>query len=145
MITPKLGQGGIRMRRSLVILFVAALVAAAASAAILAATPGNPQNGLGTAADVNATGCTDCHTKAGGVDNSLAAVVKKSAPKHVSVKEDINNCYMCHAKRADMGKIMHAGHLSEGNSFISVYGGSCTHCHKVDPKTGMVSVKGVKK
>ena len=70
------------MRRSLVILFVAALVAAAASAAILAATPGNPQNGLGTAADVNATGCTDCHTKAGGVDNSLAAVVKKSAPKH---------------------------------------------------------------
>ena len=133
------------MRRSLVILFVAAIVAAAASAAILAATPGNPQNGLGTAADVNATGCTDCHTKAGGVDNSLAAVVKKSAPKHVSVKEDINNCYMCHAKRADMGKIMHAGHLSEGNSFISVYGGPARTAIRWIPRRGMVSVKGVKK
>lgn len=88
---------------------------------------------------------TLCHNKSGGVDNSLAAAVKKSAPKHVAVKEDINNCYICHANRADMGKIMHRGHLTEGNSFISAYGGSCTHCHKVDPKAGTVSVKGVKK
>jgi len=121
------------------------MVTAAVSVAILAAAPGNPQNGLGTAADVSPNGCTDCHTKSGGVDNSLAAAVKKSASKHVAVKEDINNCYICHAKRADMGKIMHQGHLGEGSSFISIYGGSCTHCHKVDPKTGMVSVKGVKK
>jgi hypothetical protein len=133
------------MRRSLVILLVAAIVAVAASVAILAAAPGNPQNGVGRTADVNPNGCTDCHNKSGGVDNSLAAVVKKSAPKHVAVKEDINNCYICHAKRADMGKIMHRSHLAEGNSFISTYGGSCTHCHRVDPKTGTVSVKGVKK
>ena len=133
------------MRRSLVILLVTAIVAVAASVAILAAAPGNPQNGVGTTADVNSNGCTDCHNKSGGVDNSLAAVVKKSAPKHVAVKEDINNCYICHAKRADMGKIMHQGHLAQGNSFIGTYGGSCTHCHRVDPKTGMVSVKGVKK
>lgn len=133
------------MRRSLVVLCVAAMMAVAASMAILAAAPGNPQSGVGAAADVNPNGCTNCHTRTDGADNSLAVMVKRSAPKHPAVKEDINNCYICHAKRADMGKIMHEGHLAEGNSFISAYGGSCTHCHRVDPKTGVVSVKGVKK
>ncbi len=133
------------MKKSLVVLGVAVIVAAAACVAALAGAPGNPQNGVGAVADINPNGCTDCHAKAGGVDNSLAAMVKKVAPKHPSVKEDINNCYICHAKRGDMGKIMHSGHLASGNGFVETYGGSCTHCHKVDPKTGAVGVKGIKK
>ncbi len=133
------------MKKSLVILCMAAVVAIAASMAILGAAPANPQNGVGATADVNPKGCTDCHVKGGDGDSGLGATIKKAFPKHPSVKEDINNCYICHAKRGDMGKLMHRGHLGEGNDFVKTYGGSCTHCHKVDPKGGMVSVKGVKK
>ncbi len=132
------------MRKSLVIICVAVVVAIAASIAILGATPGNPQNGVGVTADVNPMGCTDCHVKTGDEDSSLKATMKKYFPKHSSVKEDINNCYLCHGKRGDLGKFMHRGHLAEGNDFVKTYGGSCTHCHKVDAKTGEVGLKGRK-
>ncbi|MEA4882263.1 MAG: hypothetical protein VB144_01160 [Clostridia bacterium] len=133
------------MRKSLALIGVVAILAvAAASIAVFAA---EPMPGLGSAADVNPNGCVDCHKKtADGKDYSLPAEIKnlKKHPKASdSMLSTLKGCYTCHAKRADLGGLMHAAHLTgKDNSFIKAYDGSCTHCHSVNAATGAISIKG---
>jgi hypothetical protein len=61
--------------------------------------------------------------------------------------DEFKDGYTCHAKRADMGKIMHESHYKQPqqgteNAFVRVYGGYCTSCHKVDKSTGGITPKG---
>ncbi|PIQ23311.1 hypothetical protein COW36_08185 [bacterium (Candidatus Blackallbacteria) CG17_big_fil_post_rev_8_21_14_2_50_48_46] len=65
------------------------------------------------------------------------------------IKTIPNDCLMCHSTQTstpqrvpEFRKMIHAIHLVGGkdNHFISNYGGTCTHCHKLDPKTGAWSI-----
>jgi hypothetical protein len=56
-----------------------------------------------------------------------------------SIPEDCNKCHGKSMKTAlPMGQIMHITHLTGGkdNKFITMFGGECSHCHKLDQKTG---------
>lgn len=52
------------------------------------------------------------------------------------------SCIDCHKRRRreapEMGRLMHLTHLVGGadNTFLTEYGGQCTHCHKLDAETG---------
>lgn len=56
------------------------------------------------------------------------------------------SCISCHTRRADsapdMSRLMHLVHLQGGaeNPFLTVFGGECTHCHKLDVRLGVWSV-----
>jgi mono/diheme cytochrome c family protein len=54
-------------------------------------------------------------------------------------------CMTCHAADSKtvppLGRIMHLYHLSgDANPYLSVFGGECTPCHKLDAKTGRWSM-----
>ena len=56
------------------------------------------------------------------------------------------NCVSCHGSGAPeglrLGPMLHLIHLvgEEENHFISLFGGSCRHCHKFDSSTGQWSM-----
>ena len=56
-----------------------------------------------------------------------------------SIPEACNKCHGKSMKTAlPFSRLMHLIHLSGGkqNLFLSMFGGECTHCHKLDQKTG---------
>ena len=56
------------------------------------------------------------------------------------------SCRACHVSGADaapsLGPMLHLLHLTGGreNHFMTLFGGECTHCHKLDPGTGRLSL-----
>ena len=65
--------------------------------------------------------------------------------KHPSAEdslEDIPNaCLDCHdagsKKAPPFGQLLHLVHLTGANNeFVTTFKGDCTHCHKLDAKTG---------
>jgi hypothetical protein len=66
--------------------------------------------------------------------------------KHPSTIDDQSNipevCNKCHGKSMKtalpFSRLMHVIHLTGGskNFYLSMFGGECTHCHKLDQKTG---------
>jgi len=68
--------------------------------------------------------------------------------KHPAIKVGAvpAGCETCHTKTATktppFARLVHALHLlgGEQNEFVSHFGGSCTHCHKLDPATAAWSV-----
>jgi hypothetical protein len=70
--------------------------------------------------------------------------------KHPAVAGAVSDvprkCLVCHGKTATkappFAAMLHAIHLEGGaeNHFLSLFGGSCTHCHKLDRKTGRLTV-----
>ena len=93
---------------------------------------------------------------AGKVDPGLLAQSKASAPagvvlkgKHPSAEdslEDIPNaCLDCHdagsKKAPPFSQLLHLVHLTGANNvFVTTFKGDCTHCHKLDAKTGAWSM-----
>jgi hypothetical protein len=91
------------------------------------------------------------------VEPVLLAKAHGSAPqglalagRHPAVPEALANipvaCLDCHAEGSDTAPpfagMMHAIHLTGGeeNHFLTLFQGECTHCHKLDPKTGAWSM-----
>ena len=91
------------------------------------------------------------------VDPALVTKVQPSAPKGVTLKgkhpnvtamvKDIpGGCLKCHAQTSKsappLASMMHEIHLTGGekNPFLTTFGGHCTHCHKLDAKTGAWSL-----
>lgn len=90
---------------------------------------------------------------AGNIEPGLLAQTKASMPAGVAVKgkhpeaedslEDIPAaCLDCHdsgsKKAPPFARLLHLVHLKGDakNPFMSVYQGECTHCHKLNAKTG---------
>jgi hypothetical protein len=90
---------------------------------------------------------------AGKIDAGLLAKSKASAPAGLVLKgrhpsaddalDDIpNSCLDCHGttskKAPPFTRLMHLVHLTGGaaNAFVTTYKSDCTHCHKLDAKTG---------
>ena len=92
----------------------------------------------------------------GKVDAGLLAHAKASAPAGVTLKgkhpsaedslDDIPNaCLDCHdsgsKKAPPFSQLLHLVHLTGANNvFVTTFKGDCTHCHKLDAKTGAWSM-----
>ncbi len=91
-----------------------------------------------------------------GVDPAFLDKVKAYAPegitltgKHPDVDDvlaDIpNGCLKCHDRDSrtapPFARMLHGLHLTGGekNHYLSMFQGECTHCHKLDPKSGVWS------
>jgi len=91
------------------------------------------------------------------VEPRLLGLAQASAPggrrlggRHPDVTEALadipNGCLECHGKDArrapPFAALLHAVHLSGGaeNHFVSIFGGECTYCHKLDQANGRWSV-----
>lgn len=62
------------------------------------------------------------------------------------------SCLKCHGRDSRVappfGRLMHLIHLADGNEnhFLALFQGECTHCHKVDLRTGALTIgSGVEK
>lgn len=94
---------------------------------------------------------------AGKVDAGLLAQAQGAAPaglklkgKHPDAEDSLTDipvgCQDCHSddskKAPPLARMVHRIHLTGGeqNAFMTVYQGECTHCHKLDAKTGAWSV-----
>jgi len=94
---------------------------------------------------------------AGKIDAGLLAQSKASMPAGVALKgkhpaaedslDDIPNaCLDCHdsgsKKAPPFSQLLHLVHLTGGtnNTFVTTFKGDCTHCHKLDAKTGAWSM-----
>lgn len=106
-------------------------------------------------------GCVDCHVQLPDRDVRLSTALKQwseAVPpplmekarrvaggieltgKHppLSATEVPGSCLSCHRKDSNaappFGALLHAIHLGGGdkNHFVSLFQGSCTHCHKAD-------------
>ncbi|MBI5324927.1 MAG: hypothetical protein HZB41_06610 [Ignavibacteriae bacterium] len=92
-----------------------------------------------------------------GVDEKLLAKIQAGAPDGVNLKgkhsyksndntsipEDCNKCHGKSMKTAlPLSQLVHIIHLNGGkdNHYITMFRGECTHCHKLDMKTGIWSV-----
>lgn len=68
-------------------------------------------------------------------------------PKVTSALKDIpKGCLMCHGKDSKMAppfaRMLHLVHLTGGeeNPYLTYFQGDCTHCHKLNQKTGTWSI-----
>ena len=92
----------------------------------------------------------------GKIDADLLAKSEASAAegvtlkgKHPSAEDSLddspNACLDCHdagsKKAPPFGRLLHLVHLTGAdNEFVSRFEGDCTHCHKLDAKTGAWSM-----
>lgn len=90
------------------------------------------------------------------VEPALLDRAKAAAPglalagKHPAVPEALGDvpaaCLTCHGKDSTtappFGRMLHAIHLGGGESshYLTLFQGECTHCHKLDLKTGVWSL-----
>ena len=87
------------------------------------------------------------------VDPECLKMAQAAAPPEIKLKGQhpdvsskveiiLDDCFKCHKKESKtvppLGDMMHSIHLVGGkdNHFIAHAQGSCTHCHKLDKKTG---------
>lgn len=92
-----------------------------------------------------------------GTDSVLLAKAQAAAPagmkltgRHPDVSRVVGDipagCLACHGQTATMApsfaRMLHRIHLVGGdaNHFITMFGGECTLCHKLDPVTGAWSI-----
>jgi hypothetical protein len=86
-----------------------------------------------------------------GVEPKLLAQAQAAAPEgitlkgnhpRVAVREVPSGCLACHGKESKsappFARMIHEIHLVGGNdnTFMTVFQGECTHCHKLNQKTG---------
>ncbi len=90
------------------------------------------------------------------VEPVLLEKAKAAAPglalagKHPAVPESLGDvpaaCLQCHGKDSTtappFARMLHAIHLGGGESshYLTLFQGECTHCHKLDLKTGVWSL-----
>jgi cytochrome c553 len=92
-----------------------------------------------------------------GTDSLLLANAQAAAPpglrltgKHPDASRALANiptgCLTCHGRNATLAppfnRLIHRIHLTggEANHFLTMFGGECTHCHKLDPASGAWSI-----
>jgi hypothetical protein len=69
-------------------------------------------------------------------------LTEKHPDVHALVKVIPDDCFMCHVRDSRVAppfsKLLHEIHLTGGkdNHFLTMAGGTCTSCHKLDEKTG---------
>jgi len=88
-------------------------------------------------------GCAGCH--AAGKAPTLDAGLKK-IPNHPQLPSPtVAMCVACHkegGRAPALGPTLHKRHLG-AKAFAGTYKGTCTSCHTVDLKTGVVTVTGL--
>jgi hypothetical protein len=91
-------------------------------------------------------GCVDCH-KAGGVDD-IGELLSGLGHRNVDDKTSKvpGDCVECHSDEGGSTPLSEAVHLvhfenPDRNPFVQDYAGNCLHCHALDAKTGVVTVK----
>lgn len=102
-----------------------------------------PVPGL-TTADLYPQGCVDCHVVYAelGRDKRLSVILQGRHPAAAAEFVDVPaDCLDCHDRGPDpapsLARIVHLAHLTGAdNVFLSVFQGECTHCHKLDTRTG---------
>jgi hypothetical protein len=79
----------------------------------------------------------------------VGMALKGRHPKlQVAVADIPKACLKCHAKASKsappFAQLLHGLHLGGGekNPFLSMFQGECTHCHKLDAATGLLSLGG---
>jgi cytochrome c553 len=88
-------------------------------------------------------GCAACH--APGKVRTLDAALKTIRNHPQLPAPTVAMCVACHkpdGKAPALGPVLHRRHLRAA-AFSSTYKGTCTSCHTVDLKTGVVTVIGL--
>lgn len=115
-------------------------------------------------------GCVDCHVQLPDRDVRISSAMKQwservhpgllarakaVAPAGMELKgqhpkveaADVPAaCLSCHGRESKVapafGKLLHSIHLTggESNHYVTMFGGACTHCHKVDFGTGAMTL-----
>ena len=130
------------MLRRTVVLFAIAAVAGVS----FAAPPATPRAIPGiTAKDAFPQGCVSCHMKVPDGDMRLSVMLGKLPKKHppINAKDIPASCRKCHAaaSKKPFAPFVHRIHLGNDKGlFLSKFQGECTHCHKLDRKTGVWSM-----
>jgi len=92
-----------------------------------------------------------------GVEPKLLALVRATAPvglpitgRHPDAVEALasipDGCLRCHGRASEnappFATLLHATHFAGGgeNHFVALFGGECTHCHKLEATTGRWSI-----
>lgn len=92
-------------------------------------------------------GCTDCHKKTKERDVSLQAEVKKIKNHPPTTATTVRECYTCHSldekRLRAFSNGLHKAHLKGDSIFVKKYNGTCIACHKFEPDTGNIVVKGL--
>ncbi|HUH00121.1 MAG TPA: hypothetical protein VMQ83_13245 [Gammaproteobacteria bacterium] len=91
-------------------------------------------------------GCVDCHTAEGA--GALGAILADLGHKNVdkttgTVPTDCNECHSEDGGFTPFKELPHLLHYDKpaDNAFVGDYGGNCLHCHALDAKTGIMTVK----
>lgn len=91
-------------------------------------------------------GCVSCH----GVDGNDSLGTLLGTMKHRNVDKQTatvpGDCKDCHSADEDytpLSELAHMVHYEKPgeNDFVQKYGGNCLHCHALDVKTGIITVK----
>ncbi len=106
---------------------------------------------FGTAvADPYPEGCVSCHVQTEAADLRLSTLLEmkghaRGANRTVEVP---TGCNRCHAPdnqgvAPSTRNLVHSIHFEYPleNTFVTQYGGECTHCHVMDGSTGNVAIK----
>jgi hypothetical protein len=88
-------------------------------------------------------GCATCHVagKAGTLDAGLKKI--KNHPQLPA--PTLAMCAGCHkagGAATPLGRVLHKRHLGAA-AFAGAYKGTCTSCHSVDTRTGVITVIGL--
>ena len=129
---------------------IAILCAAALMPVVAAAQPAAPKAraipGI-TAKDAFPAACVGCHIKTPAVDARLSVMLTKTKKKHpkVAMTNIPASCAKCHSATSKvippLAKMVHRIHFgNDKGDFLSKFQGECTHCHKLDRKTGAWSI-----
>ena len=95
------------------------------------------------AAPTPSAGCAGCH--APGKAATLDAALKKIKNHPQLPAPSVAMCVVCHkseGRAAPLGPVLHRRHLGAA-AFAGTYKGTCTSCHTVDHKTGIITVIGL--
>lgn len=93
-----------------------------------------------------AQGCVSCH----GMDGTDSLGTLLGAMRHKNVDRQTEtvpgDCKDCHSADGDFTPLSELAHLLHyenpgENQFVQKYGGNCLHCHALDAKTGVITVK----
>jgi cytochrome c553 len=133
-------------RRTIALLCAAALMPLAAAAQPAAKPKARAIPGI-TAKDAFPAACVGCHIKTPAVDARLSVMLTKTKKKHpkVAMTNVPASCAKCHSATSKvippLAKMVHRIHLgNDQGEFLAKFQGECTHCHKLDRKTGAWSI-----
>lgn len=137
------------MRPTIKLMTVAAALGAAALSGLAgpvarsadqAKLPGHPGPGPYVA------GCVDCHVTDGA--GTMGSLLEKIGHRNVdkATAKVPADCVECHSEDGGFTPLNELAHMLHydnpaANAFIKDYGGNCLHCHALDAKTGVITVK----